>query len=326
MLSFVVAALSFGPCLHAQSPTPNPDNPLVFVLATDPTALEGTSSGSFTLIRYGPNTNDLSVTLAISGTASNGIDYAAIPAVVTIPTGAQAVDIPVQTIVDTATRGNKSVILTVVTNAAYRVTQPRLAKVEIIDDVFNIPPPTVAITSPTNNAGFDDPASITVTAEASDPGSPIQSVSFYANDNFLGKVAKSPYSLVWTNPHAGRYILFARAVDQVNQSTLSAPVQITVTDAVPVIKLTSPANGAAFLAHQDIPLQADASDSDDAIQKVSFWANDHLLGVVTNSPYTLVWSNAPAGLFLLRATAVDLSGDKGYSAPVRINISSMPNP
>ena len=61
--------------------------------------------------------------------------------------------------------------------------------------------------------------------------------------------------------------------------------------------------------------------ADDAIQKVSFYANDHLLGVATNAPYSLVWSNAPAGLYLLRASAVDQSGDHGNSKPVIINVS-----
>jgi hypothetical protein len=323
-LGTVAGAFAFGPCLYGQEPPPPTALPAILLLATDPTALEGTSSGAFTLIRSGPNTNDLTVSLAISGTASNGVDYATIKDTATIPTGSQAVDILVAPIIDTDNRGNKTVVLTVLTNASYRIEGQRHAYVKIIDDVFDIPPPTVSLTSPTNGSAFDDPASITLQADATDSGVLIKSVSFYANDIFLGKSTTSPYSLVWTNPHGGRYTLFARAVNQVGESTLSAPVQITVTDAVPVVTITSPTNGMNFVLHDKISIHADASDSDDAIQSVSFYANDHFLGTVTNAPYSLVWSNAPAGRFYLRAKAVDQAGDRGYSKPVLINVSWMP--
>ncbi len=44
----------------------------------------------------------------------------------------------------------------------------------------------------------------------------------------------------------------------------------------------------------------------------------------TKAPYSLVWSNAPAGRFFLRAKAVDKAGDRGYFKPVLINVSWMP--
>jgi len=315
----IAGLLVLGPCLRAQSALP-----YVQLLATDPTALEGTSSGAFTLIRYGPNTSNLEVFLAISGTASNGVDYATISGTVTIPSGSQAVDILVEPIVDTARRGNKTVALSVKTNANYQVGGFRHASVSIVDDVFDIPAPTVKLTSPTDGSTFNDPKSITLKADASDSGVPVTSVSFYANDTFLGKSATSPYSLVWSNPPPGHFSLFARAVNQVGESALSAPVQIIVTDTVPVVTITSPTNGQNFVAHQDITIKADASDSDDSIQSVRFYANTELLGVVTNAPYTLVWSNAPPGIFFLIAAATDQSGDRAYSKPVIIDVSGFP--
>jgi len=314
----------FGPCLHAQNPPTGSAVPSVQLVAPDSTALEGTSSGAFTLFRNGPTTNDLIVKLAISGSASNGVDYANIADQVTIPTGSPAVDILVSPIIDTVRRGNKTVVLSIVTNAAYGVGYQRRATVLIVDDIYDVPPPTVTLTNPTNGSGFDDPPSITLQAEASDTGVLITSVSFYANDLFLGKSTASPYSLVWSNPPAGKFTLFARAVNQVGDSTLSAPVQITVTDAVPVVTITSPTNGQNFAVHDIIRVSVNATDADDSIQRVSFYANDHLLGVATNAPYSLVWSNAPAGIFFLRASAVDQSGDRGYSKPVIINVARFP--
>src|SRR5579862_5097826 len=84
LTGLVTCALAVGSHLRAEVPTNN--TPFVQILATDPTALEGTSTGAFTLIRNDTNT-DLVVDLAIHGTASNGVDYALIPNAVTIPAG-----------------------------------------------------------------------------------------------------------------------------------------------------------------------------------------------------------------------------------------------
>jgi hypothetical protein len=307
--------------LHSQVvPTP----PVVGVVAPDPTAFIGTSSGAFTLIRYGPTNDALTVNVRLSGTASNGVDYVAIPSVIPIPAGSLATDVKVDPVDNPPTRGNKTVVLTIETNADYKIGQYHYAAVKIIDDVFDFLPPTVTLTSPTNNSAFDNPASITLTVDVNDPGVGIQSVSFYANDKFLGSSTKNPYSLVWSNPPSGQFALFARALDQFGRSALSAPVNITIKDIDPTVNLTSPTNGANFTVHQNITLAADASDPDTnaSIASVSFYANDHRLGTVTNAPYSFVWSNAPSGFFVLRAIATDNSGDKGYSQTVLINVSS----
>src|SRR5262249_41373747 len=155
-------------------------------------------SGSFTLIRHGDSSAALTVDLVASGTASNGVDYAMIPATITIPAGSLAVDIPVDPIVDLVNRGNKTVVLTVGANANYHALVRR-AVVVIIDDTFNIPPPTITLDSPTNGSVFGFPATIPLQASASDPDVSIKSVSFFAGDQFLGRATNSPYSLVWTN-------------------------------------------------------------------------------------------------------------------------------
>ena len=317
--------LAAGLPSHAQNSDPA-SPPRVVVVAPDPTALEGTSSGAFTLIRFGSSTGGLNVNVMLSGTASNGVDYVTISNVITIPAGSLAADIKVDPILDTANRGNKTVIMTIETNSNYAIDDHRRAEVKIIDDVFDLAPPTITLTSPTNNSSFTNPPSITLTADVNDPDVKVRSVSFYANDDFLGRATTSPYSLNWSNPPTGHFSLFARAVDQFDRSALSAPVHITVVDVDPVVKLTSPTNGANFVAHQNIPLAADASDPDgtDTITSVKFYANDHLLGVATSAPFSLVWSNAPAGFFALRAVATDSSGDKGTSHAVLINVTPFP--
>ncbi len=202
--------------------------PSVVILATDPVALEGTSTASFTLIRHGNTNAALAVDVAFSGSGSNGVDYTIVTSPITIPAGFLAVDIPIHPLV--VNTGNKTVIATVETNSAYCVSYKRHATVTIIDDLFNVPPPTVTITSPTNGSSFLAPATLSVSATAADADYPITSVSFFADDFFLGRATNSPFSVTVSNVHAGHYEIFARAIDQTGQSAFSMPVSVTVTN------------------------------------------------------------------------------------------------
>jgi len=225
-IAAVVCLLAMGGAAFAAT-----NLPVITLLAPDSTALEGTSSGSFTLIRDSGTNAALAVDLKIVGTASNGVDYVQITNKPTIPAGFLAVDILIQPIV--VNQGNKTVVLTVETNAAYVVGHKHQATVHIVDDAFNIPPPTVTLTSPANGSVFGSPATINLEATASDPEVPIIKVSFYSEDHFLGQDTNSPYTFVWTNVPPGHYSVFARAVDQVGQSVFSSGANITVTNSTP---------------------------------------------------------------------------------------------
>ena len=88
--------------------------------------------------------------------------------------------------------------------------------------------PTVSITSPANGATFSAPASITINANAADPGGSVTSVAFYNGGTLLGTDTSSPYSYAWTNVAAGTYSITARATDNGGLTTTSAAVNITV--------------------------------------------------------------------------------------------------
>ena len=88
-------------------------------------------------------------------------------------------------------------------------------------------PPTVSLTSPANNATFAAPATITVSANATDDVSVAQ-VQFFANNVPIGTDTSSPFSINWTNVPAGTYLVTATATDNQGLSEISSPVQITV--------------------------------------------------------------------------------------------------
>jgi hypothetical protein len=92
----------------------------------------------------------------------------------------------------------------------------------------------------------------------------------------------------------------------------------------PVVALTSPTNGAIYIAGMNIPLIADASDVDGTITHVDFLAGETILGSDTDASYELLLTNMPAGEYLFRATATDDAGARATSAPVAITVLEHP--
>ncbi|SEW25588.1 chitinase [Chitinophaga sp. YR573] len=88
--------------------------------------------------------------------------------------------------------------------------------------------PSVSITSPAANATFNAPASVSITASASDADGTIAKVEFYNGTTLLGTSTSSPYTYSWTNVAAGSYSLTAKATDNAGAVTTSSTVAIVV--------------------------------------------------------------------------------------------------
>lgn len=88
----------------------------------------------------------------------------------------------------------------------------------------------------------------------------------------------------------------------------------------PVIAFTAPLIGAAFNAGADAPLAVTTSDPDGSVASVEYFAGNTSLGEVRQSPFTFVWSNAPAGVHTLTARATDDSGAWTTSDPRPIRV------
>ncbi len=101
-------------------------------------------------------------------------------------------------------------------------------------------PPLVALASPADNATFTAPATVTLTADASDPDGSVTRVDFYVDTNLVGTVTSVPFSVTLTNLAAGSYALTAKATDNRDASTVSTPVTITVSTPGTAATLTNP--------------------------------------------------------------------------------------
>ncbi len=112
----------------------------ISVYASDSEAAElGPDTGEFTFTRVGDLNFDMTVQVAISGTASNGADYVFIAQTnsVTLPTGLDSIVIPVTPFLDHRTEGDETVTFTIITNLAYTVSSGE-ATVTIHDSPYGV--------------------------------------------------------------------------------------------------------------------------------------------------------------------------------------------
>ncbi|MDF2455168.1 MAG: large protein [Cytophagaceae bacterium] len=107
--------------------------------------------------------------------------------------------------------------------------------------------PTVTITSPANNASFNAPAAITISASAADQDGSISKVEFYNGTSLLGTVTSSPYNFVWNNVGAAPYTIVVKAFDNLGATT-SASVSINVHSVSICGSLATYAENAGYIA------------------------------------------------------------------------------
>ncbi len=167
------ASTTSDPVKIAILPSPPPPTnrpPIVSIVATDPVAIEGTNcwvwrgetnslpswatwptavcrfftncgpkTATFTVRRFGDTNDDLTVPYDIGGSASNGVDYVALPGSVTVPAGERRALITIVPIDDGPPDVNKTVILTLLPDMqmnplpGYVLGFPRRAAAIIID-------------------------------------------------------------------------------------------------------------------------------------------------------------------------------------------------
>jgi len=334
-----------GCALHAADavvlpPFPGADVPSVEILATDPTALTGTSSAAFTVVRNGSFAKELTVKFSISGSATNGKDYkvdgALLASTLVLPANVAAQDIVITALVNPEARGNKTVILTLTADAAYTLGQKRKATVSLVDDTYNDIPPSVSLALTGGKVGgqgevmFDLPAVVGFLATASDLDDKVVKVSFYADDTMVGSAtaadAKGLFGFDWVNPRPGRYSLFARAVDQVGKSTLSQPVNVVVNGALPKVTI---APIKAPLPGGNVEVVATVSKGAGETAKVEFLGDGKSLGLgkpsaTDPSAYAITWSKLGEGSHTVAVVVTDSLGF-GAKASATFKVTAPPN-
>jgi len=88
-------------------------------------------------------------------------------------------------------------------------------------------PPTIALTTPAASITVNTYTNVALTAAASDSDG-IKKVEFYVGPSLVGTAVAAPYTCNWSSASPGRYQVVAKAYDNLNASTYTQPVFITV--------------------------------------------------------------------------------------------------
>jgi hypothetical protein len=185
--------------------------------------------------------------------------------------------------------------------------------------------PSVTLTAPTNSASFTAPASITMTATASDTDGTVTNVSFYNGSTLLGSDTNSPYAYTWTNVASGSYNLTARAWDNSNAVSTSAVAAITVLDPTYTLTVNSGSGGGSYTNGHQVAISANAVSGKAFVQ----WTGD--TQYVNNVTYTNAVVTMSTNAVSLTATYVDVyyaltvnsgSGDGSYTNGTKVQVSA----
>ena len=354
---------TFGQISPGPTPT-NPPTiiPVVTIQATDPLAAWSGDTGTFTVFRSaGDPSVALNVYYRILGTATNGVDYKTIGNWVQLGAGVYSNTVVIQPIDLGQTNIRTATLMLapspLMTPVNYMIGSPDTATVFITPPGVTNLPPLVRLISPPNGSVFVAPANVLLAADARDFDGYVSTVEFFADaislgartNNPLGAGPANPFVLVWSNAPVGTHILTALATDNDGASNVSPPIKIAVlpappvTNYPPVVRIISPANGSIFHGPLDLPLFAWAADRDGLVTGVEFFTNGVDLGpghllcsppmpggptpmICSSNLFTLVWSNAAPGDYLLTAVATDNGGASTVSFPVKIGILPPPPP
>lgn len=90
----------------------------------------------------------------------------------------------------------------------------------------------------------------------------------------------------------------------------------------PLVSITSPSPGSSYTAPCEIEITAAASDSDGSVARVDFYAGSSLIASDSSGPYSVRWSNVPAGSYSLTAIARDNNGAATSSGSVSVTVAA----
>lgn len=122
--------------------------------------------------------------------------------------------------------------IAVTSHTAGTTTSAKVDSFSVVETAPAPPPngaPTVSLA--TNGTSFAAPASVTLTATATDPENQVARVEFYAGTTRLATDTAAPYSFTWTGVAAGTYALEAVVYDAQGASATSSIVNVTVSAA-----------------------------------------------------------------------------------------------
>jgi hypothetical protein len=148
----------------------------------------------------------------------------------------------------------------------------------------------------------------------------------YTNTTDVGNVTKLSVpapALGGTNFYAVKaYDSTGGLSDFSNEITYSVPV----TNGSVTIALTSPTNGASYIAPATIPLIATVDPNGHNLAKVQFYNGATLVGEASSAPFSLIWSGVSSGSYNLMARVIYDGAATLDSAPINVVVAPVSSP
>ena len=307
----------------------------------------GPDPGQFTFSRFGTTNNAVTIYYTISGTAKNGFDYVTITNFVVIPAGSLSVTLPILPLHNGVVEGPVTVVLTLLTNAAYQLGSPVTATVVIDDDMPMLRIFTIAdnvLEGSGSNGVFrlirtGDPK-YDFTAYLAVGGTATYGVDypgFPTNIYFTCGMTSIDLFVTPTNDLIadGNESVIASILPNPSYTVLSpSNASLTIidagTNATPQVLITNPVNAIAFLVGTNIGLVINALVIDDQPSNTLSWTelsgpDTFVISSTNTADTTILFTNA--GIYRFRLTADDgvLQGHADVIAIVAEDVLSATN-
>jgi len=214
------------------------------VVATDPVASESPEASgkpdTATFVikrRSGPIDLEVPVFFTLKGTAVQGRDYTGLDGVAFLKSGRESVELILTPVADNIKEGDETVILKLEPPiciaiyppppGCYQVGPQGEAKAVILDRTTS-QPPHVVLDHPSDGAVFTLPATIPITAKASDPDGQVVRLDILIDNQVFGYDKENTLTVSWKNPTPGIHKIMARAVDDSGLEGFSPAIEIRV--------------------------------------------------------------------------------------------------
>ena len=159
---------------------------------------------------------------------------------------------------------------------------------------------------------------LTLTATATDGDGSIKSIEFFDGATSLGAASLASTKVI-TALTAGTHTFTAKAIDNSDAATTSAPVVVSATNANPTISAIT-ASATTVNKGTAVTLSATAGDVD-GTATIAFFNGSTQIG--TGSPLSI--STLPVGTLSITAVATDNNGASVTSAPQTIVVNAVPS-
>jgi hypothetical protein len=190
-------------------------------------------------------------------------------------------------------------------------------------------PFSIIFTSPQNGQTFNIGDSIVISVAVNDTfgydsGASIKYVDFYRDSLKLGRGSAAPFNWIIRKATADTFYIHAIAVSSNGDTAISqyylVMVRKYIPNKLPIVSITSPANGAVFNAGDSIIIKATAKDSDGVVRQVEFLVDSNYAIIDSAAPFQgTIYGLAP-GAHRLQAIAFDDKNATGTSSIVNIMI------